>query len=85
MAKKTFENALSRLEQITTELEQGKLGLDRSLKKFEEGVQLANFCNEKLDEARSQVTLLLKKNSGLTTAPFTDFTDAADTVQKNEL
>jgi exodeoxyribonuclease VII small subunit len=72
MAKKTFENALTKLDRITAELEQGDLGLDNSLKKFDEGVQLVQFCNEKLEEARSQVELLLKKNDKLTSTPFTE-------------
>ena len=72
MAKKTFENALTKLDQITEELEQGDLGLDNSLKKFEEGVQLVKFCNEKLEEARSQVDLLLKKNDKLIAVPFSE-------------
>ena len=70
MAKKTFESALHKLEQITTELEKGDLGLDKSLKKFDEGVQLVNFCNEKLDDARGRVDILLKKNDTLTSVPF---------------
>lgn len=70
MAKKTFESALRKLEQITSELEQGELGLDKSLKKFDEGVQLVNFCNDQLNAARSKVDLLLKKNDTLTHIPF---------------
>ncbi len=78
MAKRTFETALSKLEQITAELEEGKLGLDKSLKKFDEGVQLVNFCSDQLDDARSQVDLLLKKNDKLTAVPFSE--DTADNV-----
>lgn len=72
MAKKTFENALDRLEQITEELENGDLSLEKSLEKFNEGMALAQFCSAKLDEAKSQVELLIKKNGALTSAPFTE-------------
>ena len=72
MAKKTFESALSKLEQITAELEQGDLGLEKSLKKFDEGVQLVDFCSEKLEEARTQVELLMKKNGRLSAVPFAE-------------
>lgn len=72
MAKKSFEAALSRLEEITRELEDGELSLDKSLKKFEEGVQLARFCNEQLDEARAKVELLLEKNDSLEAVPFAE-------------
>lgn len=72
MAKKTFEQALAKLEQIVTELEQGGADLDLSLKKFDEGVQLASFCRQKLAEARSQVELLLSRDGGLAAAPFAE-------------
>jgi exodeoxyribonuclease VII small subunit len=75
MAKKTFESALSRLEQITEELEDGELSLDKSLKKFDEGIQLARFCNEQLDEARAKVELLLEKDGKLESVPFHETDD----------
>ena len=74
MAKRTFENALSKLDQITEELEAGELGLDKSLKKFDEGVKLVEFCNDRLEEARSRVELLVKKNGRLETVPFEEDT-----------
>lgn len=70
MAKKTFEAALSRLEQITDELENGDLTLDASLKKFDEGIKLAEFCNTSLTEARTKVEILLEKNGQLQAEPF---------------
>ena len=70
MARKTFEQAMEQLEQITTELESGELSLDTSLKKFEEGIKLADFCNKKLDESKKKVTLLLEKNNRLIETPF---------------
>lgn len=70
MAKKTFESALSRLEQITEELEDGELSLDKSLKKFDEGIKLARFCSEQLDEARAKVELLLEKDGDIKAVPF---------------
>ncbi|MGI6655477.1 MAG: exodeoxyribonuclease VII small subunit [Desulfobulbus sp.] len=70
MAKKTFESALTRLEQLAEELETGELSLDKSLEKFNEGMTLVQFCNDRLDEARDQVELLLKKNGELAGVPF---------------
>ena len=70
MAKKTFESALARLEEITEEMEAGDLSLDISLKKFDEGIKLADFCNSKLTEARAKVELLLEKNGKLESEPF---------------
>ncbi|MEN8199714.1 MAG: exodeoxyribonuclease VII small subunit [Thermodesulfobacteriota bacterium] len=70
MAKRTFENALNKLEQITTELEDGDLSLEKSLKKFDEGIGLVEFCNKTLSDAKARVELLLEKQGGLATSPF---------------
>ena len=79
MAKKTFETALTRLEQITEELEQGELSLEQSLKIFDEGVKLAAFCNEQLADAKAKVEMLLEKSGKVETVPFEeqDFGDSA--------
>ena len=70
MAKKTFEAALSRLEEIAREVEDGELSLENSLKRFDEGIKLADFCNKKLTEAKTKVEILLKKDGGLSSEPF---------------
>lgn len=70
MAKRSFEESLEKLEQITEELESGSLSLEESLKKFDEGVKLADYCNQKLQEAQQRVNLLLKKNGRLQEVPF---------------
>jgi exodeoxyribonuclease VII small subunit len=72
MAKKSFEMALTRLEEITRELEDGDLSLDKSLKKFDEGIQLARFCSEQLNEARAKVELLLEKDGEIEAVPFAE-------------
>ena len=60
MAKKTktFEEALSRLEEIVTIMEKGELSLDDTVKLYKEGVELASFCGGKLTDAKQQVTIL---------------------------
>ncbi len=72
MAKKTFETALSRLEEIARELEEGELSLESSLKKFDEGIKLADYCNKKLSEAKAKVEILLNKDGELKTQPFNE-------------
>lgn len=70
MAKKSFEAALARLEQITEELTSGDESLESSLKKFDEGIKLAGFCHEQLSEARAKVEILLEKDGKLEATPF---------------
>jgi exodeoxyribonuclease VII small subunit len=66
-----FEDALERLEQIVDQLEAGHLGLEDSLKVFEEGVGLARRCAKYLDDAEKRIELLTRDESGaLKTEPF---------------
>lgn len=64
MAEKKFETALTRLEEIVSELESGELPLEQSLKLFEEGVKLARICNARLEQAERKVEILLKDKTG---------------------
>lgn len=64
MTEKKFEEAMERLENIVESLESGDLSLEESLKIFEEGMTLVNFCSKKLEEAEQKVTMLIKDQSG---------------------
>jgi exodeoxyribonuclease VII small subunit len=64
MAKQTFEKAMEQLEEIVQELESVDLPLEKAIKKFEEGVQLAKFCSDKLDETEKRISILLKDQNG---------------------
>lgn len=59
MSELKFEGALTRLEEIVRLLEQGESTLDEALVLFEEGVKLARFCNEKLDEADARIEVMI--------------------------
>lgn len=64
MAKKTqtipksFEEALSELEQILSEIEAGEVGLEQSLTKYERGSFLIQHCRTVLGKAEKQIELL---------------------------
>ena len=58
MQKIDFEKSLSRLEEITQQLESGELSLDDSLGMFEEGIKLSRFCEKKLTEAEQKLEIL---------------------------
>jgi len=54
-----FENSLNELEQLVTQMEQGDLSLEQSLKQFERGVELTKNCQQALKEAELRVQQLL--------------------------
>ena len=66
----TFESALAKLEAHVRTLEQGELTLEESLHIFEDGMKLAKFCGEKLDEAEQKIEILMEKNGKLVKEPF---------------
>ncbi len=56
-----FEKNLSELEQLVTQMEDGSLSLEQSLKKFEEGIGLIRSCQGALTDAEQKVELLTKE------------------------
>ena len=54
----SFEQALTRLEEIVRSLENGQSKLEDSLALFEEGVRLVRLCNERLDGAEQKIKVL---------------------------
>lgn len=51
----TFEEAITRLEEIVAQMESGELSLEESLKLFEEGSALSSFCYQKLNKAEQKI------------------------------
>jgi exodeoxyribonuclease VII small subunit len=70
MAEMKFEEALKKLEKIVEQLESGKLPLEDSLKKYEEGVRLSGFCHKTLQAAQKKIQILAKKGEGWELKPF---------------
>ena len=53
-----FEEKLQDLEQLVTRMEDGNLGLEDSLKAFEDGVKLVKECQQALEAAEQKVKVL---------------------------
>lgn len=56
--KRSFEDSLLRLKQISDLLEDEETGLDESIKLYEEGVKLAKKCYSTLAEAELKINEL---------------------------
>ena len=54
----SFEQCMTRLEEIVRTLEGGAATLDESLKLYEEGIALVRLCGTKLDDAEKKIKLL---------------------------
>ena len=65
-----FESALKRLEEISDLLENEDTPLEDSIKLFEEGIELKEFCEDKLKSAKLKIDKIVKRNKSLTSTEF---------------
>ena len=59
---KTFEQSMTRLEEIVSLLERGDAPLEEAMTLFEEGAKLSAQCSAMLDKAEQKVSML--ENNG---------------------
>lgn len=59
-----YEASLRRLDEIMASLENEQIGLDDSLKLFEEGIALLRSAATELDKAETRVQMLIEKSGG---------------------
>lgn len=64
MAEIKFEEAVKKLGKIVEDLEKGDLSLDEALKKYQEGLEMARVCTQKLDSAKKKIDVLSKNKKG---------------------
>lgn len=70
----TFEQSLTRLEEIVHLLEEGDLGLNQALERYEEGVKLLRQSYDLLQRAERRIELLsgVDAEGNPVTQPFDD-------------
>jgi len=61
---KSFESAMQRLEEIAAALEAGDLPLEESIRLFEEGMELSQYCASRLQDAERRLKKLIRKEGG---------------------
>jgi len=54
----SFEQALAELEKIVSRMESGELSLEQALATHKRGLELARFCQQRLEAAQQQVKVL---------------------------
>lgn len=61
--RQSFEEALSRLEVIVSELEDESVSLEKSIELYEEGLELASYCTKTLEEAELRIEKVNEQQS----------------------
>ena len=60
--EKKFEQKISDLEKIISELESGNIDLEESIDKYTEAMKLVKECDEKLKSIEKQVSKIVLEN-----------------------
>ncbi|MDC6448166.1 exodeoxyribonuclease VII small subunit [Alphaproteobacteria bacterium] len=58
-----FESNLKKLEQIVEKLESGEIGLEESVKLYEEGMKIKKVCDKKLQDIEMQIKKIRIENN----------------------
>lgn len=81
----SFEDALKRLEGIAREIEEGKIGLEESITRYEEGMKLVKQCRDILARAEQKIQKLQPTPSGdLEAKPFAAPDEAEESPDRPE-
>ena len=67
ISEMTFEQAMSELERIVTQLERGDVPLEDSITLYERGAELKKRCEAKLKEAEQKVAAITLDEDGAVT------------------
>lgn len=59
----TFEKNLELLTDVIQKMEQQDVGLEDSLKLYEQGIQLTRKCQKIIDDAEKKIAQLMEQNS----------------------
>ena len=62
--KMSFEESITKLEEIVKELEDENISLEESMEKFEMGIKLSSNCLKKLNEAEGKIEELTRAEDG---------------------
>jgi exodeoxyribonuclease VII small subunit len=60
--KISFEEAMSKLEQIVDKLEEGDVPLEEAIVFYKEGMELSKLCHDKLKSVEEQLTLIITED-----------------------
>lgn len=57
----TFEQAIKKLTDIVSKIEDGQISLEQSLKQYEEGMELIKYCRGVLQRAEKKIEEISKE------------------------
>lgn len=77
----SFEEALTELHQVVSDLEDGETGLEASMQRFEQGMALLRHCYALLEDAEQRIEILSGRDADGN--PVTEPFDASATHEES--
>ena len=66
----SFEKNLQKLELIVEKFESGEIGLEESVKLYEEGMKIKKICDNKLKDIEMQIKKIMIEDNKVTKEDF---------------
>lgn len=66
----SFEEAMSKLENVVEKLEQGDVPLEEAISMFQEGMSLSKLCHDKLTQVEQQMDRIIHENGEVELTTF---------------
>ncbi|MFS0751484.1 exodeoxyribonuclease VII small subunit [Oceanobacillus sp. 1P07AA] len=61
----TFEQAIEKLEEIVSKLEEGDVPLEKAIEYYQEGMNLSKLCSEKLNRVQDKMVQIMNEQGEL--------------------
>jgi exodeoxyribonuclease VII small subunit len=57
----SFEEAMEKLENIVSKLEEGEVPLEKAINYYQDGMKLSKICSDKLENAQEKMTQIMNE------------------------
>ena len=73
--KLSFEEAIEKLEEIVSQLENGDVPLESAIDLYQQGMKLSQLCSQKLQQVEKKIEILMEEDGSLNKKPFSANTE----------
>ena len=68
----SFEEAMSRLEAIVSQLEHGDVPLEQAIELFQQGMKLSQLCGQKLEQVERKIEMIVEVDGVSVKKPYAE-------------
>jgi exodeoxyribonuclease VII small subunit len=76
--EKSFEEAMSELEAIVSQLEHGDVPLEKAIDLFQQGMKLSQLCGQKLEQVERKIEMIVEVDGSAVKKPYNENSGSGD-------